>query len=103
MYARVAIFEGDPGRMQENIDGIRKEVESSSGPPEGLPAKEFLLLIDRDKGKTLSINLFETEDDLRTGDATLNAMTPPTEAGMSRSGVETYEVAIHVSEASFAR
>ena len=103
MYARVAIFEGDPSRMQDNIEGIRREVEASSGPPEGLPAKEFLLLADRKTGKTLSINLFETEDDLRTGDATLNEMSPPAEAGMSRRAVETYEVAIHVSEASFAR
>ncbi len=99
MYARVAIFEAaDPSRMQQNVDEIRREVESSSGPPEGLPAKEFILLTDRESGKTLAINLFETEDDLRTGDATLNAMSPPASEGMNRRAVETYEVAIHVSD-----
>jgi hypothetical protein len=101
MYARVAIFEAaDSSRMQENIDAIRAEVESSPGPPEGLPSKEFLLLADHENGKTLAINLFETEEDLRTGDATLNAMSPPDSESMQRRNVDTYEVEIHVKAPS---
>jgi hypothetical protein len=41
--------------------------------------------------------LFETEDDLRQGDATLNEMSPPDELGtVKRTGVEMFEVAVHM-------
>jgi hypothetical protein len=96
MYARVAVFEGaDPSEVDKNIEEIRRE--SESGPPEGLPAKEFLMLVDREKGKVLGITLFATEEDLRAGDATLNAMSPPVSGGMGRrTGVEMYEVPIQM-------
>jgi hypothetical protein len=71
--------------------------ESESGPPEGVPGKEFILLTGRDSGKILAIGFFETEDDLRKGDEALNAMSPPPgAAGMGRrTGVEMFEVAVH--------
>ena len=80
MYARVARWEGG------EADAIRRSAErigSETGPPEGVPAKGFLLLIDPEGGRGLAIGLFETEDDLRQGDETLNAMNPPGE-GMCR-------------------
>jgi hypothetical protein len=48
--------------------------EASSGPPEGVPAKGFLLLIDPDEGQGLA--------------------NPPGEGLGKRVAVETYEVAI---------
>ena len=94
MYARVATFEGEQSQMRQMADAIR--AQSESGPPEGVPAKEFLLLTGRDSGKTLAIVLFDSEDDLRQGDEALNAMSPPTEAqGIGRTGVEVFEVAVH--------
>lgn len=97
MYARVAIFEGaDPSQLDETIDAIRRE--SSAGPPEGVPATEFLLLTDRGSGKTLAIGLFETEAARRTGDETLDAMSPPVSGGMGRrTAVEMYDVPIHMT------
>jgi hypothetical protein len=97
MYARVALFEGaDPGRIDENLDAIRQR--SESGPPEGVPAKQFLVLTDRSSGKLMAITLFETEEDRRTGDETLNTMSPPVGEGMGRrTGVEMYEVPIHMT------
>lgn len=95
MYARVATFEGEQSQMQQVAETIRKE--SESGPPEGVPGKEFLLLTGRDSGKILGIVLFENEEDLRKGDEALNAMSPPPGAeGMGRrTGVEMFEVAVH--------
>ena len=92
MYARVARFEGAEG------DALRREAEdiasrAPSGPPEGVPATGFLLLIDPDGGRSLGISLFETEEDLRKGDEALNAMSPGGDTG-SRTSVETYEVAV---------
>lgn len=96
MHARVATFEGgDPGQVRDTVAQI-KEQASSGGPPEGVPAVGFLLL-HNDAGKVLAISLFETEDDLRKGDETLNSMTPPVEGGMGQRGaVETYEVGVKV-------
>jgi hypothetical protein len=93
MYARVATWEGaDPSRMEENLDRMRQ-----GGPPEGLTASGALILADREKGKTLVVILFDSEEDMRKGDEVLNAMTPPVEGGMgSRTSVELYEVPLHM-------
>lgn len=93
MYARVARFEGgDADAIRQNAQDIAAQVES--GPPEGVPAKGFLLLVDPDNGRGLGISLFETEEDLRKGDETLNSMSPPAEGMGDRASVETYEVAV---------
>ena len=92
MYARVARWEGGKA---DAIRAASAEIASSaeSGPPEGVPAKGFLFLVDPDNGRTLAVALFETEEDRRTGDATLNAMNPPGEGLGTRASVEMYEVA----------
>ena len=93
MYARVARWEGaDGGAMRRAAEEINER--SSSGPPEGVPAKGFLLLIDPDNGKSVAVSLFETEDDLRKGDETLNSMSPPGDGMGRRAAVEKYEVAV---------
>ena len=95
MYARVARWEGaEADAMRSTAEQINSE--SSSGPPEGVPAKGFLLLIDPDNGRSLAVSLFETEDDLRQGDETLNAMNPPGDGMGRRASVESYEVALEV-------
>jgi hypothetical protein len=94
MHARVASFEGgDPDQVREMIKEI--EQRSQSGPPEGVPAVGFLLLHRADEGKAVAISLFETEEDLKQGDATLNAMDPPAPGALGeRTSVETYEVGV---------
>jgi hypothetical protein len=61
MYARVARFEAAHG------DALRRaaaEIDSqaASGPPEGVPAKCLVMLIDRESGRSLAVSLFETVD-----------------------------------------
>jgi len=93
MYARVARFEGGSAdAIRETMSRIRDQ--SASGPPEGVPAKGLLLLSDPDGGRAISISLFETEDDRRKGDETLNAMSPPGEGMGRRAGIEMYDVAV---------
>ena len=91
MYARVARWEGASG---EALRGTAEQINSESGPPEGVPAKGITLLIDEDKGQALAISLFESEDDLRQGDQALNEMNPPGEGLGQRASVEMYEVAV---------
>lgn len=93
MYARVARWEGAEGEaMRATADRINSD--TSSGPPEGVPAKGFLMLIDPDNGVGLAVSLFETQDDLRAGDAVLNEMSPPGDGLGRRTAVEVYEVAV---------
>lgn len=95
MYARVARWEGADAEGLRRAAG-RMSSQAASGPPEGVPATSFRLLIDPDGGRALAIALFETEDDLRKGDATLNAMSPEDPIGR-RTSVEMYEVAVDVT------
>ncbi|HEX8122041.1 MAG TPA: hypothetical protein VF549_12320 [Solirubrobacteraceae bacterium] len=93
MYARVARFEGANGEaLRENAKRIS---DDPSGPPEGVPAKKFVMLIDPDAGRSIAIVFFETEEDMRKGDETLRGMSPPDEAG-KLTGVEMYEVGVDV-------
>src|SRR5204862_7918950 len=71
--ARVATWRGgDPATIQANLDEIR--ARQSSGPPEGVPSTELTVLQSEDE--VIFIALFETEEDLRQGDATRNEMHP---------------------------
>ena len=95
MYARVAKWDGGDGnQIREAVDEIKSR--AASGPPEGVPAKGFLLLTDTDGGRVLAVSLFETEDDYRQGDETLNQMSPPGGSFGQRGPVEKYEVAVDV-------
>jgi hypothetical protein len=94
VYARVAKWEGGSAdAIRESIAQI--EENSKSGPPEGVPSKGFTFLADPEGGKVIAIALFETEEDLRQGSATLDSMNPPTSMG-TRVAVETYEVAADI-------
>lgn len=95
MYARVARWEGADA---ETLDRTAAEIRSQSddGPPEGVPAKQFLLLHDNENGRAVAITLFETEDDYRQGDETLNSMSPPGSGMGQRVSVEKYEVAVQL-------
>jgi hypothetical protein len=95
MYARVARWEeADAETLKRTADEIRADAES--GPPEGLPAKGLWLLHDYEGGRAIAISLFETEEDYRQGDETLNSMSPPGGGMGTRIGVDKYEVALEL-------
>ena len=95
MYARVATFTGGDGAKA--AAEIRERNETEGGPPPGVPAKKLLLLNGAD-GKTLAIAFFDSEDDYRQGDETLNSMSPPSGENTmgERAGVEKYEVVLEL-------
>jgi hypothetical protein len=95
MLARVAKWEGaEADALRRSSEEIRSR--AASGPPDGVPASGFLLLVDPDDGRCLAVSLFADEDALRQGDATLNEMNPPGEGLGRRASVETYEVAVDI-------
>jgi hypothetical protein len=91
MYARVATFQGDPARVDEEIGQVRSNVQSGDPPP-GLEGAKMMMLINRETGSGLGITLFDSEDAMRRGDEALNAMDPG--ANSRRAGVEFYEVPV---------
>lgn len=96
MYARVATFKGGDGAKAAAEISARNEAEG--GPPPGLPAKKLMILNDAEGKKTLAIAFFESEEDYRQGDETLNSMSPPSgENNMGeRSAVEKFEVVLEL-------
>jgi hypothetical protein len=95
MYARVARWEGaDAEALRRSAEEINSN--AAAGPPEGVPAVGFTMLIDPEGGRSLAIALFKTEDDLRQGDQVLNSMQPSADNVGTRASVETYEVAVDV-------
>ena len=88
MYARVAVFEGaSPENIEHNI-GVIREAE---GPPPGVPGSRIIALGDKRNGTLIMIGFFDSEDDLRQADATLNDMAPERPMG-ERSAVHLCEV-----------
>jgi len=97
MYARVVQWEGaDAKALEDSAAQIRARAESEEGPPPGVPAKEFLLFHDTAAGKALAVTLFESEEDYRQGDETLNSMSPPGEGMGRRVSVEKLELVVRV-------
>jgi ethanolamine utilization protein EutQ (cupin superfamily) len=95
MYTRIARFEG---HTNDEIDQMIEGIKAETGPPEGVTATRFMVLVDRENGRSLGIGFFETEEDLRTSDEALNAMSgPPSDSGSRRTSVEMYEVAVDLA------
>jgi len=94
MYARVVTFEGAGAAAMEET---AKQIQEGER-PEGIPATAFYFLGDRASGKTVTIGLFETEEDLQKGHETLSAMNPPGEGFGRRVSVDLMEVLAHMTE-----
>ena len=86
--ARVVSFEGV---TQERIEELKREMAEGER-PEGLPASELIVLHDPESEKSLAIVFFDTEDDYKQGDETLNAM-PAGDTPGRRTSVTKYDVA----------
>ena len=92
MHARVVTWEGgDAESMRRSAEEMARS--SEGGPPEGLPAVGFTLLVDPENGQAMAITLFETEEKLQQGHETLMAMQPPAD-GRARASAGFYEVAV---------
>ena len=92
--ARVVTFDGvTPDRIQE----MQSELRDSPEPPEGVPAKEIIVLHDPAAEKSLVMLFFDSEEDYARGDAALNAM-PAGDTPGQRTSVTKYEVAARMTE-----
>jgi hypothetical protein len=106
MYVRIARFEGiDVGRVDADVDEMRSQMRSGELPADAPPeaqtlmttVRRFVQLVDRQNATTLGLAFCESEEDVRSADEALNAMSPPTDAMGRRTSVEIYEVALDES------
>jgi hypothetical protein len=91
-FARVVTFDADSAAL----DALVSEINSAGAPPPGVPAKRITVLTDRASGKVVVAIRFGSEEDLRTGAATLEGMSPPSDANMRRVSVDAYEVVLEM-------
>ena len=90
--ARVVSFDGV---TKDRIEEMQREIGDGER-PEGLPAKEIVVLHDPEGEKSLVILFFDTEDDYRQGDETLSAM-PAGDTPGQRTSVTRYDVAVRMA------
>ena len=90
--ARVVSFDGV---TKERVEEMKAQM-SGGERPEGLPATEIVMLHDPEAERSLVILFFDSEDDYRRGDETLNAM-PESDTPGQRAGVAKYDVAVRMS------
>jgi hypothetical protein len=89
MLARVVTFDGvSSDRMNE----MKQEMEGGQ-PPEGLDAKELLVLHDANSEKSLVVVFFDDEDAYKRGDEILSSM-PTGDTPGQRTSVMRYDVAM---------
>jgi hypothetical protein len=88
----IARVVGFSGVTKERIEAMQREIGEGER-PDGVPATEIMLLHEPEGETALAILFFETEDDYRTADATLNAMPGPQTPG-GRTSVTRYDVAV---------
>jgi len=92
MYARVARFEGrDASLTDQLIQRVRDQ-----GPASVPDAKGFLGLFDRERGTSLGITFFDSEEAIRNSEQAFEDMAQnfSTEMRGRRTSVDVYEVTI---------
>ena len=90
--ARVVSFDGV---TRDRIKEMQSEMRDSE-PPEGLPAKEIVVLHDADAEKSVVIVFFDSEEDYRQGNEVLSAM-PAGDTPGQRTGVAKYDVTMRMA------
>ena len=90
--ARVVEFEGV---TKQRLDEMQQEMQGGE-PPEGVPAKEFIVFHDAEAEKAVVVVFFDSEDDYRQGDEALNAM-PAEDTPGRRASVKKYDVVFRQS------
>ena len=94
MFARVSTFQGTQDQTAESIRVAREQILPVARLQDGF--KGIFILFDRESGRSLSITLWETAEDMQASEeAALRARTESAEAaGDVVVGVERYEVVL---------
>jgi heme-degrading monooxygenase HmoA len=94
VYARVSTLEGSPGQIDEGLRFLREELLPTGKDDPGF--KGLIALADRQSGKTLSITLWESEEEMRATEQDANQLRSAWSetSGQQIASVESYEVGL---------
>jgi heme-degrading monooxygenase HmoA len=94
VYARVSTLEGSQGQIDEGLRYLREEILPTGKDDPGF--KGLIALGDRNSGKTLSITLWESEEEMHATEQDANQLRSAwSEAsGQEVASVESYEVGL---------
>jgi heme-degrading monooxygenase HmoA len=94
VYARVSTLEGSPEQIDEGLRYLREEILPTGKDDPGF--KGLIALGDRQSGKSLSITLWESEEDMRATEQDANQLRRAWSetSGQEVASVESYEVGL---------
>lgn len=95
MWARVSLYSGSPDSLDSDLDYTEQNIMPKVRELDGFQG--IYALADRDTGTTMSITLWDSEEDLRASEEAANQLRSDStqHAGGSVVSVERYEVAYH--------
>ncbi len=99
MYARVSTIQGPAEQLDQGLDRMTTEILPKV---KQLGAQGVISLADRTSGKSLTITLWDTEEDLRQSEEQANQLRRQAAEGIGSSSepqVERYEVVVYEVEA----
>jgi hypothetical protein len=88
VYVRVVRF---TDVTPDRIEGLLARIEEEGGPPPGIPVKGLQMLFDADQGTAVVLQLFDSDEDMRTGAEGFAAMDPSETPG-TRASVDMCEL-----------
>jgi heme-degrading monooxygenase HmoA len=94
VYARVSTLEGSPEQIDEALRYLREEILPTGKEDPGF--KGLIALGDRNSGKTLSITLWDSEEDMRATEKEANQLRSAWSetSGQQIQSIESYEVGL---------
>jgi hypothetical protein len=94
VYARVSTLGGSPQQIDEGLRFLREEILPTGKDDPGF--KGLIALADRNSGKTLSITLWEREEEMRATEQDANQLRSAwaQTSGQEVASVESYEVGL---------
>ena len=86
MFVRVVRFtDVDPDR----VEGLLSQIDESEGPPPGVKSSGIQILLDREQGTAVVLQLFDTAEDMAAAEEIFDAMdaseTPGTRSSIDRT------------------
>jgi heme-degrading monooxygenase HmoA len=95
MWARISTYEGSPDSIDESVTYARETILPKARQLAGY--RGIYLVADRQTGKSLSITLWDREDDLRASEAEADRLREDASdhVGDTIAGVERFEVVLH--------
>lgn len=93
-YARVTRYSG---ASPEQISSVVERIDATNEPPPGVPSSGVKLLVNEDEGIVMFVGFFDTEEDMRTGDAALREMDVPGGTPGTLDSIGLFEIKVEKS------